>query len=231
MSKTALLIAVFGLSVPLLASAARGQQPAPSPADDAARKAEILGSNCWRRAMFELSEWLREQSIYPPEEVARIKRDFSARVEQMSPEELRAVLADLDAKFRILETRESREVRAWLGNYLSVLSDRRRDELLQTIPDFATMTSTQLQQTIDRLGALRDSRSRQRDRMDQLRGSKTNPWSQADTPPRRAPRRAAYHAPYRPPAPQGRPFDDVQVGPTRGMGIDPYGRIWMNLGF
>ena len=48
-----------------------GQQPAKSAApasatraaDDAARKAEILSSDCWRRAMFDFNSWLRSTRL------------------------------------------------------------------------------------------------------------------------------------------------------------------------
>ena len=93
-----------------LGKLARGQQSAPAnapaksaappatsrAADDAARKAEILSSDCWRRAMFDFNSWLRTQKVYPPEEVARIRADFTARVDAMSADELKLVQADLE---------------------------------------------------------------------------------------------------------------------------------------
>ena len=45
-----------------------------------AAKAEILQSTRWRRAIFELGEWLSVQKIYPPREVQRIKADFNTKV-------------------------------------------------------------------------------------------------------------------------------------------------------
>jgi hypothetical protein len=199
------------------------------PTTDAERKAEILGSDCWRRAMFELNEWLRIQTVHPPDEVARIKADFSARVDQMSASELQFVLSDLEAKFRILDTQQAREVRAWLGNYLSIISDRRRDELLKTIPDFATMSSMQLQQSIDRLAKRRDTGVRRQARDQQLRNSATNPWAQANPAASRSSSRPSYRSPYRPPSFE-RPFDNVQTG-GGGRTIDPYGRVWLNMSF
>ena len=40
---------------------------------DLARKAEIMNSQRWRRAIFELGEWLSSQQIYSPQEVHNIK--------------------------------------------------------------------------------------------------------------------------------------------------------------
>ncbi len=131
---------------------------------DTAAKAELLASDCWRRAMVELDRWFATQQVYSPEQVARIKADFSARVDKMSASELKFVLADLDAKFQILDTQKAREVRAWLGSYLSILSDRSREELLRKIPEFNTMDSAKLQQTIARLAMRRDARGRQQTR-------------------------------------------------------------------
>jgi hypothetical protein len=195
---------------------------------DAEQKTTILESDCWRRAMFERNEWLRVQSVFSPDEVARIKADFADRVDQMSAKELQFVLSDLEAKFRILDSREAREVRAWLGNYLSIISDRRRDELLKMIPDFATMNSVQLQQTIDRLGQRRDVRVRQQDALQQVRKSATNPWSQGNTPASRPAARLGYRSPYRPQSFE-RPFDNVQTGQNRSRKIDPNGGIWMSF--
>ena len=43
-----------------------------------AAKAEILQSSRWRRAIFELGEWLSVQKIYPPREVQRIKAELAS---------------------------------------------------------------------------------------------------------------------------------------------------------
>jgi hypothetical protein len=209
--------------------AAEAPKASAGAASDAEQKAKILQSDCWRRAMFELSEWLRIQSVYPPDEVARIKADFSARVEKMSAVELQFVLTDLEAKFRILDSPEAREVRAWLGNYLSIISDRRRDELLKTIPDFATMNSQQLQQTINRLAQRRESRLRTQSAFESVRTTKTNPWQQSAPIGRPSGRsNSGYRSPYRPPSFE-RPFDNVPAAETRNRMVDPYGRIWLGI--
>jgi hypothetical protein len=211
--------------------AAPAAERSPSSADsDAKRKSEILASDCWRRAMFELNEWLRVQSVYPPEEVARIKADFAARVERMSAPELQLVLEDLETKFRILDTQEAREIRAWLGNYLALLTDRGREGVMRMIPDFATMNSAQLQQTLARLGQYRDARARQGTQKQQLRSTARNPWNQQPAPASRPAARTAYRSPYRPPSFE-RPFENVNVGQQRRTSIDPEGRVWLHLGF
>ncbi len=235
--------AVIGLALLFGAPVAHGQQ-ASSPrsaapgasrnavADgDAALKEQILASDCWRRAMLELNEWFATQQIYTPEQVTKIKADFAARVDVMSAHELQFVLQDLEAKFDVLDTQEAREVRAWLGSYLSILSDRGREELLQLIPEFNTMSSATLQQTIARLAQRRDARGRQQAQVQQLRGSATNPWYQpAAVSPRRTAQRSSYRSPYRAQSFE-RPLE--HAGPPRQprMSISPYGGIWMHLGF
>jgi hypothetical protein len=214
---------------------ARAQTAAPPPAEnDAARKAQLLESECWRRAMFELNQWFRTQTIYSPKEAARIRSDFALRVEQMSADELQEVIADMDAKFRILERPEVRETRAWFAQYMAVLAERRRDELLREIPDFPTMTAAELQQAIMKIQRKKSSQARfnqnRQAKVDaQLRSNQAH--LAAHTAARnRAAQRSAYRSPYRP-APGPRPFDDHQVGPRRGMTIDPAGGVWMNFGF
>ena len=115
---------------------------------DLARKAEIMNSPRWRRAIFELGEWLSAQPIYSPEQVRQIKADFNRRVGGMSSFELEYLLDDLDAKFKILDTPEARDARDWLGQYLSVMSDRKRAEALRDVPDVVKMSAGQLQREV-----------------------------------------------------------------------------------
>jgi hypothetical protein len=232
-----------GLLCGCLTLEARGQQAAPGalPArsaspevgaqatSSAAKKEEILKSECWHRAMFELNQWFSTQSIYTPEEVAELKADFVERVNTMSVEELQAVITDLDAKFRILDSPQAREAREWFGQYLSVLADRRRDEVLRDIPNFATMTPAELTQEILKIqrkkgGKARFHNNRQSQVTAQLQANRA-----AQAAIQQRPRsRATYQAPYRP-ANRERPFDNVQIGPQRGMLISPEGQIWMGF--
>ena len=128
-----------------------GATPATDAAGDLARKAEIMNSNRWRRAIFELGEWLSAQQIYSPQDVRSIKADFNRRVAGMSSYELEYLLDDLDAKFKILDTPEAKDARQWVGQYLAVMSDQRRAEVLKDVPDVVKMSSGQLQQEIEKL--------------------------------------------------------------------------------
>jgi len=118
---------------------------------DLARKAEIMNSSRWRRAIFELGEWLSSQQIYSPQEVRNIKVDFNRRVAAMSSYELEYLLDDLDAKFKVMDTPEARDAKQWLGQYLSVMSDSKRAEVLKDVPNVVQMSSAQLQQEINRI--------------------------------------------------------------------------------
>ncbi len=138
-------------------------------AGDLARKAEIMSGPRWRRAVFELGEWLSNQQIYTPQDVNRIKADFNRRVAGMSSYELEYLLDDLDAKFKVLETPEARDAKAWLGQYLAVMSDQRRAEALRGIPDVVTMTASQLQSEINRIEQKRVSLQQQQQAFDQSR--------------------------------------------------------------
>jgi hypothetical protein len=124
------------------------QAAAPDDAGDLARKAEIMNSSRWRRAIFELGEWLSAQPIYTPDQVLRIKTDFNRRVAAMTSYELEYLLDDLDAKFKLMDSPEAKDARAWVGQYLSVLSDRKRAEALKDVPDVVKMSAGQLQQEI-----------------------------------------------------------------------------------
>jgi hypothetical protein len=143
--------------------------PSQATPEDAARKVEIMSGERWRRAIFELGEWLSSQQIYSPQEVGRIKADFNRRVAGMSSYELEYLLDDLDAKFKVLETPEARDAKAWLGQYLSAMSDQRRAEALRDVPDVVTMTSSQLEQEINRIEQKRMSLQQRQQAFDQSR--------------------------------------------------------------
>jgi hypothetical protein len=216
-----------GWSQPVRAQQADNSRPAA--VSEAERKAKILESDCWRRAIFERNEWLRTQTIFPPEEVARIKTDFQARVDRMSAVELEMVLADLQLKFQMLNTPDARDVRAWFGHYMSILSSQRREEMLKTIPDLATINSQQMQQTLSRLAQQRNSRTQRQAQTRQLRSTATNPWNQP-RPASRPTSSAAYRSPFRPPSFE-RPFENARLSGQGSMTIGPDGQVWRTLGF
>jgi TolA-binding protein len=137
--------------------------------DDLAKKAEIMNSPRWRRAIFELGEWLSAQVIYTPAQVRNIKADFNHRVEKMSPHELEYLLDDLDAKFKIIDTPEARDARSWVAQYLSVMSDQKRAEVLKDVPNVVTMTAGQLQQEIQKIEQKRGSLQQQQTAFDESR--------------------------------------------------------------
>ncbi|MFM8733946.1 MAG: hypothetical protein ACKOC8_01940 [Pirellulales bacterium] len=132
--------------------AARGQDEAPSSTPDEARegfeeryrKAEILASPRWRRAMFELDQWLAVQPVSTPTQVRQIKAALAERVARMSSYELDYLLDTLDFKLRVLESPEAIEAREWLGRYLSVMADDRRAAALGELPDVVEMTAGEL---------------------------------------------------------------------------------------
>ena len=164
----------------LAAAPAAAQQPAtkPGPAsaekadgpeDDLAKKAAILRSPRWRRAVFELGEWLDSQQIYPPKQVLKIKSDFNHRVARMSSYDLEYLLEDLESKFKVMDTPEAKDARAWVGQYLSAMSDRKREEVLKDLPDVVNMSSGQLAQEIQKIETKRQSLQQQQAAFDQSR--------------------------------------------------------------
>ena len=154
-------------------SRALAQTPAPSPEatpqDDIAKKAEILRSPRWRRAVFELGDWLDTQEIYPPNQVQKIKSDFNHRVAKMSSYELEYLLEDLEQKFKVMDSPEAKDARAWVGQYLSAMSDRKRDEVLKDIPNVVSMSASELSQEIQKIETKRQSLQRQQSAFDQGR--------------------------------------------------------------
>jgi hypothetical protein len=233
-----LVIAVITVWLAGVATAAEpAAQPAPAPAADAAdpgdiaRKAEIMNSERWRRAIFELGEWLAAQQIYTPDEVRRIKSNFNRRVAAMSSYELDYLLDDLDAKFKVLETPEARDAKAWLGQYLSAMSDQRRAEALRDVPDVVTMSSGQLQQEINRIEQKRTSLQQRQQAFDQGRRQLVDQAAAARQATAAASNAAAARmqsggvsmSPYRSNQGGGQPpFADVK-GSGMSVGVGPFG--------
>jgi hypothetical protein len=151
------------------ANGAAAASAAPDDDDDMARKATIMNSPRWRRAIFELGEWLSSQEIYSPQEVRTVKADFNRRVAKMSASDLEYLLDDLDAKFKILDTDEARDARAWVGQYLAVLSDHQRAKVLKDVPDVVKMSAAQLQQEILKIEQSRAALRRQQAAFDEGR--------------------------------------------------------------
>jgi hypothetical protein len=228
-----------GAEAPAPASGAGPSANGPQPQDsaDIARKAEIMGSPRWRRAIFELGEWLSSQSIYTPHQVRNIKADFNRRVERMSASDLEYLLDELDAKFKILETPEAQDARAWVGQYLSVLSDGERARVLKDVPDVVTMSSAQLQQEIVKIEQKRTALQRQQSAFDEGRRqmveqaqSARQATAQASAAAARATAGAASYSPYRGGGNGSPPFAN-----TGGSGMTltsgPFGAyVSMNLG-
>lgn len=212
--------------------AAERTMPSQATPEDAARKVEIMSGPRWRRAIFELGEWLSSQQIYSPQEVNRIKADFNRRVAGMSSYELEYLLDDLDAKFKVLETPEARDAKAWLGQYLSAMSDQRRAEALRDVPDVVTMTSAQLQDEIDRIEQKRTSLQQRQQAFDQTRdalvqeaAANRQQTAAAAAAAMAQTRNSAAFSPYRNGGGGGGgkpPFSDAK-GSGMSVGVGPFG--------
>lgn len=203
-------------------AAASASAPAAPPAGDTAaedlvRKAEIMNSPRWRRAIFELGEWLSSQQIYTPDQVHAIKADFNRRVAGMSSYELEYLLDDLDAKFTVLDTPEAKDARAWVGQYLAAMSDQKRAQTLKDVPDVVKMSAGQLQQEIGKIEAERSRLQQRQSAFDQSRAQQvqfaedSRKATAAASAAAMAQARASY-SPYRSQGSGQTPFANVRTG-------------------
>lgn len=231
-SATIVILATVGRarSADPAAGAAPAAAEAAADAGDVARKAEIMNSQRWRRAIFELGEWLSSQEIYTPDEVLRIKANFNRRVAAMSSYELDYLLDDLDSKFKILDTPEAKDARSWVGQYLSVMSDQKRAEVLKDVPDVVTMTSGQLQQEIQRIEQRRSALQRQQAGFERGRDQLVEQAAAARRQTAAASNAAAAqmrsggvsYSPYRSQGGGKPPFSDVHNS-GMNVGVGPFG--------
>jgi hypothetical protein len=215
-------------------AASESPKPAASSTADAAKKREILSSQRWRRAIFELNEWFNSQQIYTPEQVEKIKADFNVRVARMSAAEVQKLLADLDAKFQIIETPQAQEARAWMAQYLSYFSDKKRQEMLKDVPNVATMSAAELSREIMKIEQKRATIERDQAAFNQGQQSQVaaanqaRAAAQAAIAARPSMEDAATFSPYRSTQSAARPFDNVHR-PSDGMQY--YVNSWGGFGF
>ncbi|MFM7108231.1 MAG: hypothetical protein ACKOZU_06470 [Planctomycetaceae bacterium] len=189
-------------------------------AEDLARKAEIMNSTRWRRAIFELGEWLSSQQIYTPDQVHAIKADFNRRVAGMSSYELEYLLDDLDAKFKVMDSPEAKDARAWVGQYLAAMSDQKRAETLKDVPDVVKMSAAQLEQEIGKIEAERSRLQQRQAAFDQGRAQRvqfaedSRQQTAAASAAAMAEARASF-SPYRSQGSGETPFANVTIGADR----------------
>lgn len=238
-----LAMAAVAASLPAQPPAPSAPPPAPRDAqaaaddrddDDLDRKVEIMNSPRWRRAIFELGEWLSSQAIYTPAQVRNIKADFNRKVEKMSANDLEYLLDDLDAKFKVLDTPEARDARAWVAQYLSVMSDQKRAETLRDVPNVVTMSASQLEQEIAKIERTRSSLQQQHAAFDASRQQLVQRAADARQQTAAAAAAAmrqgagASYSPYRSGGGGGKPpFSDVQ-GSGMTISSGPFG-AWVSM--
>jgi len=223
----ALASQVAVLAQPAPASA---QESAPSSVStDAARKADLMAGERWRRAMFEFDQWLDRQPVYSAGQVGEIKADLAARVASMSSFELEYLLDTLEAKLAVLDSPDATEARRWLGRYLAVMADRKREEVLGEVPNILDMSSTELEAAVRRVEARRAAVEQQHRLTLETRGAtaalveagrrQQAEEQQAARASRPAP---AVFSPYRGEAVPEPPFSGAYESPTV-VGVGPWG--------
>ena len=224
-----LLLAVGGAG---LAAAEPGNLRAPpaagTAADEQVRKAALLASDRWRRALFEFNAWLDAQPIYPPAEVRRIRAELAERVAAMSSFELEYLMEALAAKLAVLETPAARDARDWLGRYLAVMSDAKRSEVLREVPDILELTTAELEAAVREVEARRAEVERTHDDVLAARRSfgrfheATRGVDAAERARVAALRGGQSFSPYRGPPVAATPFADAYETPS-AVGVGPWG--------
>lgn len=196
--------------------------------DEAGRRAEVLASSRWRRAMHELDEWLAVQPVYSADRVRRIKADLAARVASMSSYELEYLLDQLDEKLSVLDSAAARDAREWLGRYLAVMADGRRAALLADVPSVLDLSAADLVARLAEVEAkrvaveraARESKRSRREFATRVRGDRQAVERERDRLERVHHDRAAF-SPYRGQPTDDPPLADAYDSPTV-VGVGPW---------
>lgn len=193
------------------------------------RKAAVLNSSEWKRAVFELGHWLDAQNLYSPTQVAQIKKRFNERVARMTSYEVQYLLGDLEQKFRVMDSPEARDARAWVGQYLAAVSETKRSDMLKNLPDITTMTATELAEEIREINLKRDELSKRQASFDSSRRELVRSQQQSIAATQHAisdaHRNSNAYSPYRGGgANSGKtPYSDVKTGGGVHVGVGPFG--------
>ena len=213
--------------------------PAPATAHatlsaDEKAKLEILSSERWAEATHWLNEWLSVQQMYPPAEVAQMRKDFDAKITKMSAAELRQLLLRMESKLQVLMSPDAADARRWLGNFLSAQARYSDEELAKMRPDVVNMTATQLEAELSQFNARRASRLQAQQAFDQARqtqvaadrqrrAEQASARQQAAMQPRSFqsfyPQSQSQYAPRRPERQPRRSNISIYSGPWGGAGV------------
>ena len=166
---------------------ARGA-PATSPtgSTEAAKKAALLASDSWRHIEAEYKEWAAVQILYTPQQMEQTRVKLAAEIEKMSAADLQQFIAEVDGKLKLLLNKDAMEARAWLGQYLSVFTDGYRQYFIGNVPNFADMTSAQIEEEYLRLKAKVMARQRNQASFDASRTEVADARMKADAAAQRA---------------------------------------------
>jgi len=202
-------------------------EPAATSAD-AEKKAALLAGDTWKRLELEFNRWVSVQVVYSPQQMAKTKAELRAEIEKMSAPELERFIAETDAKVSLLMSKDTREARAWLGQHLSRRTEAYRQKLLGDAPDFANMTSAEIEDRVLRMRSKVRSREQAQASSDANRSRMVNTQLQAGAAASRATaasgsrgsgQSSGYHSPYQPyqssHEPAARP--SYSVGPLGGV--------------
>ncbi len=221
----------------------RGDKPAPQGSSpgvpaatsaDAAKKAALLASDTWKRLVLEFNQWVSVQVVYTPQQMAKTKAEMRSEIEKMPAPELERFIAETDAKLSLLMSKDAREARAWLGQHLSRRTEAYRQKLLGDAPDFANMTSAEIEDRALRLRSKVRSSQQAQASFDANRSRMVNSQLQASAAASRATMQAAsassgsgqssgYHSPYQPRQSSHEPA----ARPSYGVG--PLGGVYRSL--
>jgi len=140
-----------------------------------ARRELIFKSEPWRNTFAGLDQWLSIQTMYDKDQIADIKKQVSARVENMSADDLEDFRQQLDAKLQMVLSPEGRDILGWVAANLARAAPAYRKKLGIEYPDVAKLTVAQLREQLDlliqkRSGAQQSSAAFERARQARIAG-------------------------------------------------------------
>jgi hypothetical protein len=230
-----ILVAIGWLAWPARGQDAPPQETAPAVVNSAeASRREILESRRWRQVRRELNEWLSVQQLYDPDEVAAIKAELSARIDEMSAIDLEDLLYEMEERLAVLMSPEAEGARVWLSQFLATQARYSDEELRAMRPDVMNMTASQIRAELQRFQQRRAARQQAQATFDRGRAAQVQTVQSARTANQRARDQAAmdrgsrrvdaalYRSQY---APQRRERSPASLRQPRFYSVGPWGTL------
>jgi hypothetical protein len=126
-------------------------------AKEQAARQQVFESERWRKARYELNEWLSVQTSYDEKQTVELKAQLQEQIANLSATELQDFLFEMENKIKVLMSPEMSQARSWVSQYYTPQYQKKIAKRIG-VEDPARMTASQLTAALERFESQRRSR-------------------------------------------------------------------------